>query len=356
MRTSIPISKNPRATAFTRYVKALAMAQHDNSYLEAADIAAKRWPDSPEVAMVLRSIIEPGDRTTSGWASQLARTSVAQDFLELHRGQSIFGRLRDRMREFPFTTQVPRETTGGTGGSACVTEGGAIPVRSLSFTSNISLSPFKAASISVITSELLRHSAPSAEEAVRRILVASHSEFIDQQFLDPTAAAISGTSPGSVTSVGTSISSTGSTSAAITTDLISMTNGLGSWNDPFFAMKPKTATAIQARSGNFCSTQGGQLYILGIPAIVSNSCPSVVVLADANDICFADEGISDVSISTQGMLEMETAPTAGESSPPSTQSVLKSLYTNNLVATKVVRTISWGLGHSTSATFMSVGY
>jgi hypothetical protein len=120
-------------------------------------------------------------------------------------------------------------------------------------------------------------------------------------------------------------------------------------------MKPQTFTAIQSKIGPVLRT--GAPLLLGLPVVTSISSPQQITLLDAGDVALADFGnFDEIAVSQQGLVEMETTPAAGEQSPPSTQSVLKSLWQNNLFSVKIVRFINYALGHSTSAVTMTTSY
>jgi Phage capsid family. len=82
----------------------------------------------------------------------------------------------------PFNVSVPAQTGGGT--YQWVGQGAPKPVGKLAF-STITLSILKAAGIIVITEELARTSTPSAEEVIRRDMIAGIAAFLDTQFIDP---------------------------------------------------------------------------------------------------------------------------------------------------------------------------
>src|SRR5690606_40682755 len=91
------------------------------------------------------------------------------------------------------------------------------PVSDLAFRT-ISLDMDKVAGIVVLTDELVRSSAPSAEGIVRQDLVAQIARFLDAQFLDPTVVG-SDDNPASITNGVTPITASGADSEALYYDM-----------------------------------------------------------------------------------------------------------------------------------------
>jgi hypothetical protein len=217
--------------------------------------------------------------------------------------------------------------------------------------SGIEIPPFKSVSQVVITKELARHSTPSAESVLRRLLTDSVARHADVQFLDPNVTAIANVRPGSITSLGTPFVSTGSSASQIQADLIAMTALLTSWIKPVWVMKPQTASVVAARLGNVVSTNE-QLFILDIPVVKSVNSPSQIVLLDAATVLYADEGSAEIRTSEHASIVMDSAP---QTSPMTTE--LVSLFQRNLMSIMVERDLSWQLaGPATNAIWMSTAY
>jgi hypothetical protein len=97
------------------------------------------------------------------------------------------------------------------------------------------------------------------------------------------------------------------------------------------------------------------VYLLGIPVIASVSSPAQIALLDAADLAVADDGAVSIDRSENAAIEMSYTPIQGETSPI-TGATVKSLWQNNLVGIRVIRTMNWALAHSTSSVVMSVSY
>jgi HK97 family phage major capsid protein len=256
------------------------------------------------------------------------------------------------MRQVPFRTRIARELAGNAGAS-WIGEGKAKPAVELAF-DNVVVDPYKAAVITVITSELAKFSTPSAEAVIRSSLVAGVAAFIDAQFLNPSITLIANQRPASITNGAPSVTSTGNTAAAIAADLAAMEALLGSWTAPTYVMKPSTAAAIAGKGVEFAgiTAAGGLLH--GIPVVASTNSPAQITLLDAMDVLLADDGDADLSFADQASLEMSTTP--GTPGSPVAGGEMVSLWQANYAGFLAERWISWLRAHSNSAVYMAVSY
>ena len=366
-----------KGQAFTRFVGALALSK--GNLLQANEIAA-RWSDTPEVAHVLQAAVKLGSTadpfwlgkaavavgttTDPAWASPLvAYSNMASEFIDLLRPATVVGRLS--LRPAPFMVKIPRATAGSSAG--WVGEGLSKPVSRLSL--DMVQIPFaKIAVIVVITQELARFSTPSAEQLVQADLIAAIAQFIDQQFLDPAVTPLAGVRPGSITNAAPTHPSTGSSVAAVTTDLsaamLALSNALGgNIGNPCWVMSPaaslflstlRTAQDVFAFPGMGMGSTGGiqpgpgsaQVVsqgtgrtLMGLPVVVSGNVPVVgglsdITLLDQNEILLADDGQVLVDTSSEASVQMDTAP----ATPPTP---LVSLWQQNLLGIKAERFIYW---------------
>lgn len=342
------ITPNPPGTNLARYVFALCQTKGRLSI--AVELAEQRWPDSPAVALTLKAAVAAlGTANTSA----LTTYGVGQELVALVRGASVLGRLSPFMRSVPFRTRLSRETTGAQSG--WVGEGNPKPLSSLAL-DNVTLEVYKSATMAVFTEALMKVSSPAAEAVVRNSMVAGVAAHLDAKFLDPTITAIANVRPASITNGATSVTSTGATAAAITTDLSAMMAALASWGYPVWVMKPSTAAALAGKtntSGNpqfpNISVLGGSL--LGIPVVVSTNSPQQITLLDAADVLLADEGATEISFAKDASVLMDDAP---ELSPMT--SSLVSLWQHDYIGVLVERWISWARAHDTSVTYMVTAY
>jgi hypothetical protein len=100
--------------------------------------------------------------------------------------------------------------------------------------------------------------------------------------------------------------------------------------------------------------QGGSLS--GIPVIASQyagslaSYGNMVICVSANDIGLADDGVVDVSVSTEASLQMDDAATVDSVTPTATS--LVSMFQTNSVAILTERFINWTKLRTTAVTWM----
>jgi HK97 family phage major capsid protein/HK97 family phage prohead protease len=359
-RGSVPIiqvkSNLAPGTAFIRYCQALAVTK--GSIMHAVEYA-KKWEDStPEVGLVLKAAVAAGTTTDATWAGPLAPiTPLAADFLALLRPQTILGKV-DTFFRVPFNISVPAQTGGGT--YQWVGQGAPKPVGKLAF-STITLAILKCAGIIVITEELARTSTPSAEEVIRRDMIAGIAAFLDTQFIDPAQAPVAGVSPGSVTNGVTPITTAGPTPANARTDIQALANAMTA------ALIPSAGAVLILSETNALAltnalnplgqplfpgmAQGGGM-IMGYKAIASQSAGNTVALVQPSAILYADDGGVTIDVSREASLQMDSA----LDNPPLATTLLTSLWQMNLVGLRAERFINWkkaraGVVQYTAATY-----
>jgi HK97 family phage major capsid protein/HK97 family phage prohead protease len=359
-RGSVPIiqvkSNLAPGTAFIRYCQALAVTK--GSIMHAVEYA-KKWEDStPEVGLVLKAAVAAGTTTDATWAGPLAPiTPLAADFLALLRPQTILGKV-DTFFRVPFNISVPAQTGGGT--YQWVGQGAPKPVGKLAF-STITLAILKCAGIIVITEELARTSTPSAEEVIRRDMIAGIAAFLDTQFIDPAQAPVAGVSPGSVTNGVTPITTAGPTPANARTDIQALANAMTA------ALIPSAGAVLILSETNALAltnalnplgqplfpgmAQGGGM-IMGYKAIASQSAGTTVALVQPSAILYADDGGVTIDVSREASLQMDSA----LDNPPLATTLLTSLWQMNLVGLRAERFINWkkaraGVVQYTAATY-----
>jgi HK97 family phage major capsid protein/HK97 family phage prohead protease len=347
-------SNLPIGTGFARYVKALALSKGN---LMMAHNFSKAWKDTPLVERVLKAAMDAGTTTDATWASPLVEyQTLASEFIDILRPETIIGRMQG-LRRVPFNIRVGSKTQSSTVG--WTGQGAPKPVSELAFNA-VTLGMAKAAGIVVITQELARSSSPAAEEVVRNDLRDSMVQFLDEQFISPSVAAVADVSPASITNGLTPVPSTGITIAAIDADVASafgkfITAGLAP-NKGVWIMNPMTAlklslkrTSQDIRAYPDISLTGGTWY--GLPVLVSASVPvtvsggAIIVLADATEIFMADDGGVVIDVSEQASLQMNSTPSAGAQS-------LVSLWQNNLIGVRAERFINWDRRRDAGVTYI----
>ncbi len=333
---------NPmRGIPFSQLAQCLAAARGD---LVAA-VALAQGKGLKKIALAIKEIMT-GISTEDG-APLLPE--IGFDFSELLRPQTIIGRITG-MRRVPVNVKMLSQSAGTTANWRG--EGQPKPVTMAGFTVD-TLPPATVASIAVITEELAKSSAPSAVSVISRDMVRAGAQAMDAAFIDPANAGIPDVMPASVTYGAPSFVSSGATIDNLRNDISLCVNSiLESGSTLEFVvviMHPRTAQAL-ATWGNDApafpgiSIKGG--FLFGMPVITSGNVPisaasgspSSITLLDASQIALADDGESELSVTTQATVQMETAPETG-----STAQV--SLWQNNLVGLRVERTVNWRRRH-----------
>jgi hypothetical protein len=353
----------PKGIRFARYAKALGCAYlsaRTGHFKSGLDFAKSMYPRDLDLHEIFEkaNVTAGGTNSTHNWGSQLVgtETQAFADFAEFLRPQTIIGKFGANgvpaLRQVPFRTPLVGQTSGGSG--YWVGESQAKPLTSFAF-SRTTLTPLKVANIAVTTMELLRDSSPSAEAIVRDSLAAALRERMDVDFISPTKSASAGVSPASITNGISQIASTGNDAAAIREDVRQLVAAFIAANNPptsgVWIMKATTALALSMLV-NGLSTQpefpgitmnGGTFF--GMPVIVSEHMPAdtygtFVVLVNASDIYFADEGEISIDMSQEASLQMLDNPTNASDSPP-VPTQLVSLWQTNSVGFRAERTLNW---------------
>ena len=347
-----PLSYLPEGTSFSRYVMAKALARGDSFR---AQMHADRWRDTPQVKACLedelhaKAAIAAGSTTDATWAGPLAVHGIAREALTLIRGASILGALENKFRRVPFRTSVARETGAGTGG-AWIGEGLATPVAATAF-DTLSQEAYKAGKIVVLSQELLQLSNPSAEKTIRETVANGVAAFLDEQLLTNTVTLSANLRPAAITNAATAVAQTGSTAAAMQTDLAALlaaiTTGGGSL---VWIMRPKTAYTIAATIGAAGADIPRTLF--GIPLVLSANSPQQITLVDAACVLYSDDNGIEIDTSHEALIQMDSAP----AEPTAASTVLESLFQKNRWAVRVTRWIAYLRAQTGSVAYMTVTY
>jgi HK97 family phage major capsid protein len=325
---------------------AMALLRNAGQRAEAAEDIRRTWPDqASEIEALLRAPVAPATTGGANWAAPLVQpTTLANEFLEFLRPRTLIGRIPG-LRNVDFNSRVLTQT--GTGTYNWVGEAKPKPLTALALDA-VNLAFNKIAGIIVLTEETVKYSTPSAERIVRDDMIAGIATFMDNQFLDPTIAAVAGVRPASITNGVAGTAASGVTEAAARADLRALLAGFVGANmgleGVVLLMNPSVAftlgTVVNALGQTAfpgISMNGGNL--LGIPVITSNATAlaSQIVAVHAPSILIADDGSVQIDMSREASLEMESTP----ADPVLATTVLISLYQQNLVGLRAERSVTW---------------
>jgi hypothetical protein len=140
---------------------------------------------------------------------------MENEFVDLLRPKLILGRM-EKLTRVPFLSRQGRALTGVTG--SFVGEGAPKPVQKQTY-DNVTLGYAKVAVIVVLSDEAVRFSSIKAEMRARDDMLKGIATYIDKRFMDPAYSGVANVSPASITNAATRVQSSGSTLAAIDTDV-----------------------------------------------------------------------------------------------------------------------------------------
>ena len=352
-------SNLPKGTAFTRYAMAVAAAK-GNEYTMMR-IIDSHFKDTPEVMLTAKAAVAAATTQNADWAAPLVyANNMASEFIELLRPQTFLGRIAG-LRRVPFNVRMGKVASGTSSG--WVGEGAPKPLTSMDF-DTVTLTWAKIASIVVMTQELMRFSNPDAEGVVRQDMIDAMAQFRDQQFIDPTVAAVSNVSPASVTNGVTPRNSTGITFAQVQADVQAVLGAFITANHfpraGVWVMHPRSALALSQ-----VMMTGGDQYafpgltmnggtFFGFPVITSANVPiltgnqTIIVLMDAAEIFYSEDPGVRLDASDQATVQMDSAPDATTTA----STVLVSLWQRNLVGLRAEQFVNWSKRRASAVQFI----
>lgn len=360
---SVSEPKLPAGIGLARFVLSQINARKNGCTV--AEFAKGRWPDDGRLhAYIQKASVPAGTTTDATWAGNLVDpTNLSSEFLEFLRPRTIVGRIPG-LRRVPFNVRVAGQSTGAV--ANWVGQGRAKPVTSFGTTATTLLYT-KIAAIAVITEELARFSAPSAETLVRDELARAVIERMDVDFIDPAQAAVANVSPASITNGVTPLSPSGTSADNARTDLTNLLSTFVENNlDPsnlVLIMPNSLALALSLMVNSLgqpsftgITMQGGTL--LGIPVVASqyaanaSGSGNLVIAVDASSVFLADDGQVTLDASREASIEMSDAPLANSTVPTAGSVSVVSMYQTNSIAIRAERFINWAKARTTAVQFI----
>lgn len=349
-----------------RYARCMGLAHITRSDVVrmAENLYGERDPEF--VLMVKAAGTAIGALNTTTDAALIGNYGGFADFVDFLRARTIVGRFGTdgipSLRRIPFRVPLITQATGGT--AYWVGEGDGKPLTKPSF-SRTTLAPLKVAAISVATMETLRDSSPAAEMLIRDDLAAACAARLDTSFATPGYTANSGVNPASIT-VGADAIAAQSTGDAddIRLDVRAVMQKFIDAKNPLtsgvWIMSSSNALALAILKNTLgqpefpgMTVNGGTF--MGLPAIVSDYVTDYVVLLNAQDIWFGDEGGVAIDISMEASLQMVAGDDDGstqQSVTPTATSVV-SLWQTNSVGFRAERTINWAKRRATAVAYLT---
>lgn len=305
----------------------------------AAEYARTRWGDACAATMLVKA----GVGAVTSTSPMSAVGSADDEFWPTVVDASIPGRLQG-LRRVPFNVRLLSMATGARG--YWVGQSRAIPV-SKPVLAGSSLSPLKVGAIIVMTKESMTAANPQAEARFEEDLRNAVVGALDEAFLDPANAGISGEMAPAVTHGAQANASSGDPAIDVAW-LIS--NFSGDLSQAYFVTDPVTAAEIalyRVANGTFAFPDAGPRggSILGMPLLTTrhstrDTSGGSLALIDPSGIASNLEGV-EVMQSTQATIEMSDAPTGRSDTPVALSAVPVSLFQNELVALRATIRANW---------------
>lgn len=354
--TRINGTNRPKGHGFSCIIQALASAHI--AKMDPAVLARRAWPDWPEIAKEIEFMqwqrANGGDihkaaagaatTTSTSWAGPLAQIMPSTtEFIELLRPQTILGRISGFV-PVPWNTRVPRQDSAGA--ANWVGEGVSKPVTVMSF-SSVDFPLYTMSKICALQKQLVAISNPSALPIVQREMLRQLIEFSDTQLLLSTVALSAGVNPASLTNGVTGTAASGTAEANMRQDLRALLASFSAANYPLTEVVLVTSEDIMFRLATAVNSLGARSFpdlgitggsIFGVPAVASNSVTEEQIVGiHAPSVLVGSDNQLEVSISEEATLQMDDAPT----SPPTSATVLESLWQTNRIGIRVEQFQGW---------------
>lgn len=331
----------------------VALAKMAGSILQRDPIlvAQERWPSDDELHAYMKTAVASINTTTNGEELAVSQNMPAE-FVEYLRPRTILGRVPG-FRRVPFNITIPRQS-GGTSGH-WVGEGKAKPLDRPTFDS-ITLRWAKVATIVVFNQETAKFSNPAIETLVRDDLAQGISQFLDEQFFDPSVAEVSNVSPASITNGVDTDTADGETIAALIGDfteaIANFQNAEVDTDGVVIVMRSTLATQISMMMNPLgqqafpnINPNGGSIF--GFPVYTSTNAGSGrIIFFKPSECLVADDGGVAIDISTQASLQMDDSPTAAAQS-------LVSLWQTNQIGVRAERWINYKMRRADAVYYIS---
>ena len=324
--------------SLSRAMLARAMAALDGGGVsKALELAGVNWPNDAAVPIILRAAVTPTSMSST------ALVPVRQQFVEALRamaaGPELLARAGLALSSFgQGTVSVPGFAPGE---SDFVGELAPIPVKQF-VSSAAALTPYKLATIVVVSGELIEHS--DAEGILRSALTESAALALDR-VLFSNAAAVPGVKP-----------------AGLLNGIAALTPGTGGGGQDLMAADiAKLLTAIAPVAGAGFAIIASAAQAVSLQLRLAQQVPNVMfssALAAGTVIAVAPQAIAAVletpriDSSIEATLHMDSAPAAianggGVAAPT------RSLFQTNTVGLRMITPLSWALRSPSAVAWMS---
>lgn len=353
-----PIAPKPEiepgrpADLLAKALLALARSRQGDGGGGPINTAIRMFGMDPQVRAIIKAVTEPANTTGADSGSVLLASAVA-DLIQMTASQSAFGRLViPGLRFDQYGAVVVPGRLGKIAPGGFVPEGGPIPVKK-PMVDFAALKARKVATLTAVTREVFRYSAPVGVTLIRDALVADTAATFDALLLDNVAG--SATRPAGLqvaAGAANSRASTGATATAIVTDMKAAMAALfdaGYGAAPVWVMHRRNAAILAATDAIRDAGEGTQAF--GIPILASIHVPKdVVALLDADGLAAVIDG-AEIDASENALIHMDDAALAIASgaAPGGVASPVTSMWQSACVAIRTVIDADWSLREPAAA-------
>lgn len=342
-RQGIPLRPDPgllqdRAIAsLTRAAIAVGMNALDRT-LSASHFASHEWPEDRAVEYVLRAAVSPTSTATAAALVQIAYAFLPA-LTPMSAAADLFGRALSLSFDGAGSISVPGISLPS---ATFVGEGSPIPVHS-GTSAGVTLHPFKLATITSLTGEMIRNS--NAEALVRDALLASVGPSLDAAVF--SAAPADSTRPAGLLNGIAALSAAGATpgkAEAMVDDIATLASAIapvGNGNVALIA-SPAQAIALALRAPHT------------LPAIMTSAAlpaGSVIMIA-LGGLVSAIGGAPTVSASQEAEVHMESGPSQIIDDIGTVAKPVRSFYQTDSIGLKLTWPVTWALRDARAVAWM----
>lgn len=307
-----------------------------------------RYPGHEPTAVVTKADATIATTTTSGWASQLVNTALAE-LMDLLSPFSVYPGLAARGIKVTFNNNqgaitIPAISTDAALAGGFVLEGDPIPVGRFTTTST-SLAPHKFGIITTMSKEAAKYTTPALEGVLRRSILRRTAITLDGLLLDATAG--STTRPaGLLNGVSAAASGYGGGDyTAVLADINALMAPFDTANagrSMVLIMHPAQARKLAMMPGPDGTFGWADRFMAGFTVLTSTSATANRLIAvDAEDFATATGDTPEFDVSDQATLHMSDAPGELVTAAGTVNDPMRSLYQTNSLALRMILPITW---------------
>lgn len=327
-------------------------------------ILDERYPGHEATHAVTKTDIAVATTTTSGWASQLVETAMAE-FLALLPPSSVYPALRSMGVGLTFgpnsgAIKIPYSSSTTALAGGFVLEGAPIPVGRMTLDS-MTLTPHKFGIIVPMTREVMKYTNPALEAIVRSELLSRTAIKLDTLLLDATAG--SATRPAGLLNGVSAITAYGGS------DYVAFLEDMKALLAPFdtanagrslaLIMNPAQARNVRMMAGPNSSGFGwANQFLADFRLVVSTTVTAGTVIAvDAADFVTGTGDSPQFEASEQATIHMSDTPLEIVAADTTVADPVRSMFQTNSVALRMLMDVTWAMRRSGMVqTISSVGW